>query len=366
MRLWKRAAGALKDKNSICCASLSGRGKYRNPDLEAVVIKATSHDESRLDYKNFNRVFEWIRTSPIFLKSLLWALSIRMEKTKSWPVALKGLILIHGVFSYPIPCIQRIGRLPFDLSNFSDRHSRPEKIWGYNAFVRAYFAYLDQRSAFVSSETKKQRKLSKETEETLMEELEKVQKLQALIDMLIQIKPQSENMRVTVILEAMDVVIVELFDVYSRFCNGIARILMRIYDGRWKGGSKNGTKSSSESINTRIPDEDIRELEQIINGASRKRKLVDNCDDLIPHAEKAILVKETGDIVEYKGSNKNLKTVITDKWEVFDEDLKIDNKVNFDDGSRIAASQNPFVDSIFFIPHNPPAYNQVLPDLISL
>ncbi|KAJ7942782.1 Clathrin assembly protein AP180 [Quillaja saponaria] len=395
MRLWKRATGALKDKNSIWCASLSRWGKYRNPELEAVIIKATSHDESQLDYKNVHRVFEFISTSPICMKSLIWALSIRMEKTRSWVVALKGLILIHGVFSCNIPSMQDIGRLPFDLSNFTDRHSDPAKIWGYNAFIRAYFAYLDQRSAFVSTEAKKQKKQSIETKETLMEDLEKLKKLQALIDMLIQIQPQSEKMRVVLILEAMDAIIVEIFDVYSRFCNGIARVLMRIYDQGRKVEAAMGlmilqraaTQGDELSlyfefcrdigvINAsqwpkieRIPDEEIQELEKIINGASQKRILDGDCDcdhDLIHTEEKAVVVSEKCDIVEYKGSNKNLKTVITDKWEVFDEDLMVEKRANFYGDGRVAASQNPYADPFCLVPRNAPAYNQVLPDLISL
>jgi hypothetical protein len=48
----------------------------------------------------------------------------------------------------------KMGRLPFDLSNLNDAHLNPSKGWGVNAFVRSYFAYLDQKSAFVSSELK--------------------------------------------------------------------------------------------------------------------------------------------------------------------------------------------------------------------
>lgn len=184
MKLWKRAVGILKDKNSIHLAGLSRRTPYRNPHLEAIVIKATSHDDSSVDYKNFQRVYQWARTSPLYMKPLIWSLSTRMEKTRSWIVALKGLMLIHGVFCCKIPAIQRIGRLPFDLSSFTDGHS--SRAWGFNAFVRAYFAYLDKRSTFVSSEVLKP---LPSTEAPLSEELRRLVTWQSLFDLLLQVTP---------------------------------------------------------------------------------------------------------------------------------------------------------------------------------
>ncbi|RVW34600.1 putative clathrin assembly protein [Vitis vinifera] len=89
MKLWNRASGNLKDRNSIWMASISRRSPNRNPDLEAAIIRATSHDETYVDYRNAQRVFAWVKTSPAYLKPLIWALSKRMEKTRSWVVPSK-------------------------------------------------------------------------------------------------------------------------------------------------------------------------------------------------------------------------------------------------------------------------------------
>lgn len=148
-KLWNRAAGALKDQNSIVLASLARRTALRRPDVEAMVIWATSHDDSAVDYDSVEKVYRLIRLSPNHFKPLIWAISRRMEKTGSWVVALKGLMLMHGVFSCKVPAVRQIGRLPFDLSNFRDRHSSSWKTWGYNDFIRAYFAFLDQKSAIL-------------------------------------------------------------------------------------------------------------------------------------------------------------------------------------------------------------------------
>jgi len=393
MRVWERATGAIKDKNSIWVAKFSRKSAFHNPELEAVVIKATSHDDQRIDSKNVQRVFQWLRTSPLYLKPLVWSLSMRMQKTRSWVVALKGLMLIHGVFCCDIPVVQRMGRLPFDLSNFADGHLSSAKAWSFNEFVRAYFAYLDQRSSFVSSEVKRAKKNNnnKEMEETLMEELECLQKLQGLIDMLLQIRPRNENMNVGLVLEAMDCVIVEIFGVYSKFCNKIAKVLLRIYEmgGRMEAsiGLKVLQKASIQReelslffefckdigvLNAsqcpkidRISREDIQDLERIISGASSKKgDLVANDED------NAIVLRDYSAIApvsHYKESENGLMTVITDQWEVFDDDVMVGAK-----GMHIVSAEkdiwnttNPFEESYIMVPYVPP-HNQPLPDLISL
>lgn len=380
MRLWQRLAGALKDRNSVWVAQLSRRTSFRNPDLEAAIIKATSHDQHRIDCKNVQRVFQWIRTSPLYLRPLVWALAMRMQKTRSWVVALKGLMLMHGIYCCNIAVIQNMGRLPFDLSNFSDEHANPDRARSHNAFVRSYFAYLDQKSAFISMEFQRQSKQGKKTEDTLMEELEKLQAMQDLIDMLLKIKPEYLNLQKALILEAMDCVIVELFDVYSKFCKGIARALLRIYDIGGKTEASVGLKVLRKAaiqsgqlsayfdfcreigvLNAsqcpkmeRFPEGYIQDLERIINGADEKESLKSDKDEgkAMVFNVNAIACKD-----ERKGSD-GMKTVITEKWEVFDDEMVLH------DGAKATFSTNPFEESYCIVPYQA-VHNQVLPDLIS-
>jgi len=386
MRLWKKAAGALKDRNSILIASISRRSAYRNPDLEAVIIKATSHDESYLDYKNSQRVFQWVRTSPIYVKPLMWGLSMRMEKTRNWVVALKGLMLMHGIFHCKTPGVQMIGRLPFDLSSFSDAHSKQDKAEGYNVFIRAYFLFLDQKSAFLAAEMKVQRGLRlKQMEEPLVDELTRLQKWQSLLDMLLQIKPPAETMIVTLILEAMECAIVEIYDVYSRFCSGMAHVLLRIYEdggkveasmalkilrkAREQSGELTrhfefckyiGVLNATEFPKVeQVPEEDIKDLERIIDGVPR-RKSIDRM--VMPQEDKAIVVKGNGDIVEQRESKRILRTIITDKWEVFEDNLMSDWGGSSSDvrSTTTTASSNALVTFV------PASSNQGIPDLINV
>ncbi|XP_050374170.1 putative clathrin assembly protein At1g25240 [Argentina anserina] len=419
MKLWKKAAGLIKDRNSIWAASISRRTSYRNPDLESIVIKATSHDELHVDYKHFHRVYEWVRTSPIYVKPLLYAISSRMEKTRSWVVALKGLMLMHGVFCCKIPAVQRIGRLPFDLSNFTDGHSNPSKTWAYDAFVRAYFTYLDQRSSFLqetatSAEAfKKQQQLGRlqavgldlqpqEEEPPLTDEIVKLRKWQALMAMLLEIKPHPGTARVYLVFEAMICILTEIFDVYSRICKAIAKLLVRIYAAPGKEEAQMalavvqmavtqgqelesylefcrelGALGSSECPKVKqIPEEDIKDLEKIIREASdgaekEKEEPIEN--------SKAIVEMQKGDddllILFYDHDRqrptkkKMFKTIITDKWEVFpDDDMISWVSTGYNDASAAAPEyNNPFASSSSLMPHVAPSHNHnpILPDLIS-
>ncbi|TKY69181.1 putative clathrin assembly protein [Spatholobus suberectus] len=404
MRLWKKAAGALKDRYSIWVAKLSPSGPCRNPDLETVIIKATSHDEQCMDYKNVQRVFKWLRTSPLYLKPLLYTLSLRMEKTRSWVVALKGLILVHGVFCFDLPAVQKLGRLPFDLSHFSDGHINPHKAWVFNAFVRSYFAYLDQKSTFARLEAMKENKIgNKKKEETVMEELQSLEKLLGLIDLLLQIKPRNPNMNVVLVLEAMDCVMDEVLDVYGKFCKGLHRVLSRIIDmggkeeagagldvvrkAEWQGGKISmyfdfcrdiGVVNVSECPEiVKIDEKDIHELLRIRDDGVTERKNLEGNDNynnndngvVTYEHNKAIVVRDcraTATTSEQK--QLDMKTVITDKWEVFDDDLIVDVIENAPIGTRvpIATTCNPFVDSLSLVPYIPVCNFHVLPDLIVL
>ncbi|XP_010551235.1 PREDICTED: putative clathrin assembly protein At1g25240 [Tarenaya hassleriana] len=334
MKLWKRAAAALKDRKSLLTASLTRRSTVQNPDLETAVIHATNHDDSSVDYKNAHRVYKWIRASPANLRPLVHVLSCRVDRSRSWVVALKSLMLIHGVLCCKVPSLSEIRRLPFDLSAFSDGHSRPSKTWGFNAFVRAYYAFLDQYSFFLSEQIQRHRenrKLGQKDSSSLSQDLEQIQKFQSLLDILLQIRPMGENMRRTLILEAMDCVVIEITDIYGRICSSISKILVKIHQRATKSEAATALKIVQKAMSqgeelalyfefckefgvsnahkipqfVRIPEEEIQTIERIINGAEEKPKKEE------PEEEKAIILVE---------KQPELQTIITDKWEVFEEE----------------------------------------------
>ncbi|KAL2518632.1 putative clathrin assembly protein [Abeliophyllum distichum] len=369
MRLWRRASAVLKDQNSIWIASLSRRTALRNPDIESAVIKATNHDEFSIDVKNTDRVFKWVRLSTCHVKPLFWSISHRMEKTRSWVVALKGLILMHGVINCNVQAVQKIGRLPFDLSDFKDGHSDPGKTWTHNAFIREYYAFLDQKSIIIyqNLEERKGQKMG-----SIMKELLLLQKLQGLLDLLLRIKPKSNAARVPLVLDAMDGIIIEIFDIYSKICRGIAIILVNIYSAKkaeatmalelvhkakYQGDELSLYIEFCQQIGVvnalefpmveKVPEEGVQELEQIINELSESDE-----KSSVNQSDTAIVVIDSETANQEKDAKKT--TIITDKWEKFEEDL------------MIVSQQNPFATSLITpVLHSKTNNQEQLPDLIS-
>ncbi|KAL0296531.1 UNVERIFIED_CONTAM: putative clathrin assembly protein [Sesamum radiatum] len=210
MRLWKRASGALKDQNSIWQAQFSRRTALRHPDIQKAVIRATAHYHLSFDRRNIDRVCEWIRISPCNLRPVLWSLSNRMHKTRNWVVALKGLYLMHNITNSRLHCVRHIGRLPFDLSGFSDGQGRQAKMWPFNAFIRAYYSFLDQKSAVICQQAEEK---SVDGEGfSIRHELMHLLRLQSLIDLLMQIRPQATAAFMPLVLDVMDGLIIEIYD----------------------------------------------------------------------------------------------------------------------------------------------------------
>ncbi|XP_051144492.1 putative clathrin assembly protein At1g25240 [Andrographis paniculata] len=403
MGLWCKAVGALKDHNSIWQANLSRRTAARNPDIEKAVIRSTTHSSGRsFDRRNVDRVCEWIRISPYNLPPVLHALSRRVSRTGDWLVVLKALNLTHNILNSRLPCVRRLRRLPFDLSNFSHSHAPHTRSWPFNAFVRAYYAFLDTKLVFLSA-------IDEHSVGglPLMKELTDLQRQQALIDLLMQIQPQSKAAHVPIILDIMDGIIIEIYDIYSRICRGIAVILMNIYsagksEARMaldvvKKATKQGEDlasyfelcqelgcfyASEFPIVDKIPEEGILELEQIIkgfdechdkaiimveDGGSNGYDYYDydydysygygyDSDDNNKDDGNANKMVEYGTIFDYGNGGKEcsykdeLRTVITDKWERFDDEID---------------PKNPFGNPLIVYEIGCKNQHQELPDLIS-
>ncbi|CAL9210507.1 putative clathrin assembly protein At1g25240 [Musa acuminata AAA Group] len=353
---WRRVTAAAKDKKSLCLTTMTkARGDHlaggpRRAEVEAEVIRATTHDERSVDYKSARRVFGWANAAPSsFLNPTMWIIARRAERTRSWAVALKSLLLAHGLLrcSDDAPPTARLGRLPFDLSDFRDRSSSSS---GFSAFVCAYFRFLDYRSHFYAQKPVKgatfttipAARPSDEEETEPDADLSELERLQALLDHQLQIRPYADGMRVRLILEAMDWVAIEIFEVYSSICDRISHFLAGIVGSK---SSKTTRSPASEDRKRRgtlglrvlrraaaqnsqiaayfdlcrslgvlnaaeppavqsISEEDMAELEQL---------LVD--DFPVTEAEEEAEAGERED----KEAGGDSGTVITRSWVVFDE-----------------------------------------------
>jgi hypothetical protein len=382
---WRRAASAVKDRRSLYLtrvAALRPRpasgvaAALRSPELEAAVIRATSHDERSVDYGSAARVLALARASPPALQPLMWALARRAGRTRCWAVALKALMLAHGLLlrSDVAPRAARLGRVPFDLADFRDRSSPPSKSSGFSAFVRAYFRFLDTRSLFTAQELDDDAGGSGSGSEAADDgedaRLDRVTKQQHLLDLLMQIRPYGDGMERGLILEAMDCVVIEIFEVYSKICTGIARFLVAVLGSaptpprprpgetlaaarRRRGvqGMRVLRKAAEQSAQLssyfelcrglgvlnaaefpaveRVPDDDIRDLEKII----MSHHVVEESGKEEEKETKAL-------VVAAEETRPASKTVVTKEWVVFDDD---DNAAAGARPGHFGGYMNPFV-----------------------
>ncbi|CDY41097.1 BnaC05g10880D [Brassica napus] len=232
MNIWKRASVALKDGTSLIAA---------DDLLKAAVVKATNHDEYCIDPENALFIYRHVRATPASLKPLISAISSRVTRTRSWVVALKGLMLMHGFFLSKTTAAESIGRLPFDLSAFgregNSRTSSSSRSGGFNLFVRAYFAFLDRRSILFHDGNRHRY----DEESSVMIRLVIIRKMQVIIDSLVRIKPIGESVRIPVINEAMENVISEILEIYGWICRRIAEVLPNV-------NSKSGKRQADVAL----------------------------------------------------------------------------------------------------------------------
>ncbi|KAF0899891.1 hypothetical protein E2562_025131 [Oryza meyeriana var. granulata] len=152
----------MKDRRSLLLVRVRPRGAWHHRELEAAVIRATSHEDRWVDYRRAGRVFRWAGTSPALSPPIMWALARRARLTRCWAMALKALME--------------------DIDGDDSDHCT----------VR-----LDRRT-----------------------------KLHYLLELLLQIRPYVYGMEVPLVLEAMDCALIEIFQVYSGICTGVARFLV--------------------------------------------------------------------------------------------------------------------------------------------
>lgn len=152
----RKAIGAVKDQTSISIAKVAGTVA---PDLEVLVVKATSHDEEPADEKYVREILYLMQHSKGYVNAFVFAISKRLSKTRDWIVALKALMLVHRMMVDGGPFIgeeimyaSRRGTRVLNMSGFRDEaHSNS---WDHSSFVRAYASYLDEKLEFMVYERK--------------------------------------------------------------------------------------------------------------------------------------------------------------------------------------------------------------------
>ncbi|XP_016432985.1 putative clathrin assembly protein At4g32285 [Nicotiana tabacum] len=146
----RKAIGAVKDQTSISLAKVAGNVA---PDLEVLVVKATTHDNEPADEKYIREILHLTSHSRGYVSAFVFAVSKRLSKTHDWVVALKALMLVHRLLTDGDPVLgqeimyaSRRGMRVLNMSDFRDEaHSNS---WDHSGFVRTYAFYLDQKLEF--------------------------------------------------------------------------------------------------------------------------------------------------------------------------------------------------------------------------
>ena len=119
-------------------------------DLDVAIVKATRHDEYPAEEKHIREILSLTCYSRAFISACVNTLARRLNKTKSWTVALKTLILIQRLLLEGDPAYEqeiffstRRGTRLLNMSDFRD-NSKSDS-WDFSAFVRTYALYLDER-----------------------------------------------------------------------------------------------------------------------------------------------------------------------------------------------------------------------------
>ncbi|WCJ30029.1 ENTH/ANTH/VHS superfamily protein [Euphorbia peplus] len=162
----RKAIGAVKDQTSIGLAKVAGNIA---PELEVLVVKATSHDDVPADEKYLREIINLTSYSRGYVTACVATVSRRLSKTRDWIVAVKALMLVHRLLLEGHPSFQeeivyatRRGMRVLNMAGFRDEaHSYS---WDHSAFVRSYALFLDEKVEVALNESSNERNLNESDE----------------------------------------------------------------------------------------------------------------------------------------------------------------------------------------------------------
>ncbi|CAJ1944588.1 unnamed protein product [Sphenostylis stenocarpa] len=244
----RKAIGVVKDQTSISIAKVAGN---LAPDLEVLVVKATSHEEVPADDKYIREILTLTSHSRGYISASLITVSKRLTKTRDWIVAVKALMLVHRLlvdghpaFEEEIVHATRRGTRILNMSDFRDEaHS---SSWDHAGFVRLYALYLDEKVEFVayrrklrggieSEEFREEREdeSNKRSEVTPVREmraervLERLKHLLRMLDRVLGCRPSGSAKNNRLVLVALYQVVRDSFKLYVEVCDVLGVLLDR-------------------------------------------------------------------------------------------------------------------------------------------
>ncbi|RZB81280.1 probable clathrin assembly protein At4g32285 [Glycine soja] len=246
----RKAIGVVKDQTSISIAKVAGN---LAPDLEVLIVKATSHEQVPADEKYVREILTLTSLSRSYINASLVTISKRLNKTRDWIVAIKALLLVHRLLVDAHPAFEeeivhstRLGTSRIlNMSDFrDDAHSNS---WDQVGFVRVYSLYLDAKVDFVAY----RRKLSggvvesvefrdefgsaerERNEVTPVREmgaervLKRLNRLLRMLDRVLGCRPSGAAKNNSLVLVALYQVVRDSFKLYAEVCDVLGVLLDR-------------------------------------------------------------------------------------------------------------------------------------------
>lgn len=243
----RKAIGVVKDQTSISIAKVAGN---LAPELEVLVVKATSHEEVPADDKYIREILSFTSHSKGYINASLITISKRLSKTRDWIVAVKALMLVHRLivdghpaFEEEIMYATRRGMRILNMSDFRDEaHS---SSWDHAGFVRVYALYLDEKVEFVAykkklrgsveseDEREDQSKNNSNNEVTPVREmgaervLERLKHLLRMLDRVLGCRPSGAAKNNRLVLVALYQIVRDSFKLYIELCDVLGVLLDR-------------------------------------------------------------------------------------------------------------------------------------------
>ncbi|XP_027332220.1 putative clathrin assembly protein At2g25430 [Abrus precatorius] len=242
----RKAIGVVKDQTSISIAKVAGN---LAPELEVLVVKATSHEVVPADDKYMREILSLTSYSRGYINACLVTISKRLGKTRDWIVAVKSLMLVHRLlvdghpaFEEEIVHATRRGMRILNMSDFRDEaHS---SSWDHAGFVRLYALYLDEKVEFVVYQRKlrgggsveygdEREDRSKRSEVTPVREmraervLDRLKLLLRILDRVLGCRPSGVAKNNRLVLVALYQVVKDSFKLYVEICDVLGVLLDR-------------------------------------------------------------------------------------------------------------------------------------------
>ncbi|KAG4945378.1 hypothetical protein JHK87_041385 [Glycine soja] len=250
---FRRALGAVKDQTSISLAKVGSSTSVA--DLDVAIVKATRHDEYPAEEKHIREILSLTCYSRAFISACVNTLTRRLNKTKSWTVALKTLVLIQRLLLEGDPAYEqeiffstRRGTRLLNMSDFRD-NSKSDS-WDFSAFVRTYALYLDERleykmqsrrgmrSMYGLDEDEEEREREKEIivrstpvrDMKLDQIFSKMQHLQLLLERFLACRPTGGAKNHRIVIVALYPIVKESFRIYYDISEILSILIDRFPD----------------------------------------------------------------------------------------------------------------------------------------